>query len=173
MTTGRSASSGFTIVELMVSLAVAAILIGFALPAFNDFIAQRTMTARANDFVLAISYARSEAARLNGAVSVQAVNPEADNEWGGGYCVVAGNPGNCDDPVLRRFDPMDDATLDGVGGLGGRTTLTFNARGVLTPGAGPDAAVNLCSTDPGVDPGREINVSFIGRTDVEELVCNP
>ena len=169
----RTISAGFTVVELMVSMAVAAILIGMALPAFNDFIAQRTMAARVNDFVLAVNYARSEAARLGGVVSVQSVNAQADNEWGNGYCVVAGNPGNCDAPVLRNFPPLDDATLDGVGDLNGRATLSFNARGMLMVALGNDARVELCGADVGDDPGREVRVSAIGRPDANELVCFP
>lgn len=168
----RSTTSGFTVVELMVSLAVAAILLGFALPAFNDFIDQRTMASRINDFVVAITYARSEAARIGGPVSVQAVDDgDNANEWGAGYCVVVGNPGDCDDPVLRRFPAIDDATLNGVGGFNNQGTLTFNARGLLTLGVA--GAVQLCSTDNTVDPGRVVNVSLIGRPDADELECFP
>ncbi len=171
--TNKSTYSGFTVVELMVSMAVAAILIGIALPAFNDFITQRTMAARVNDFVLAVNYARSEAARLGGVVSVQAADAAADNEWGGGYCVVAGNPGDCDPPVLRAFAPLDDATLDGVGDLNGRTTLAFNSRGMLMLALGADARVTLCGEDADDDPGREVRISAIGRPDANELVCFP
>ena len=154
-------------------MAVAAILIGMALPAFNDFISQRTMAARVNDFVLAVNYARSEAARLGGVVSIQAVDAQADNEWGNGYCVVAGNPGDCDPPVLRTFAPLDDATLDGVGDLNGRVTLSFNARGMLMVVLGNDARVELCGADAADDPGREVRISAIGRPDANELVCFP
>ena len=169
----RSTTPGFTIVELMVSLAVAAILIGFALPAFNDFIAQRTMSSRINDFVLAVTYARSEAVRLGGPVSVQAVDDgDGDNEWGPGYCVVIA-PDDCGDAdsVLRRFPAIDDATLDGVDGFDNQGTLTFNARGMLMLGAA--GSVELCGDDADDDPGRVVTVSLIGRPDAGELECNP
>ena len=65
---------GLTIVELMVTLAVAAILIGLAVPAFNSFIIQRGLTAETNDFMVAVQYARSEAGRRGSSVSVQAQN---------------------------------------------------------------------------------------------------
>ena len=171
--TNKSTKSGFTIIELMVSMAIAAILISVALPAFNGFITQRTMAARVNDFVLAVNYARSEAARLGGVVSVQASAAAADNEWGGGYCVVAGNPGDCDPPVLRAFAPLDDATLNGAGALNGRTTLSFNSRGMLLLALGADARVELCGGDAGDDPGREVRISAIGRPDANQLVCFP
>ena len=154
-------------------MAIAAILIGMALPAFNDFITQRTMASRVNDFVLALNYARSEAARFGGVVSVQALDAQADNEWGNGYCVVAGNPGNCDPPVLRNFPPLDDATLNGSGDLNGRATLSFNSRGLLMLPLGNDARVELCGADASDDPGREVRVSAIGRPDANELACFP
>ena len=106
---------GFTLVELLVTLAVAAVLAGFALPAMNNFLDQRTATARVNDFVLAVNYARSEAARLGGAVSIQALDAsDGDNVWGPGYCVTAGNPGDCDAP-LRSFGALNGFTLNASG----------------------------------------------------------
>ncbi len=171
MSAGSDRIAGFTIVELMVSLAVAAILIGFALPAFTDFIDQRRMASRANDFVMAVTYARSEATRLGGVVSVQAAGGNGGNEWGEGYCVVAGTPGNCAGTVLRRFEGFDDATFDATGGLHNQYTLSFNGRGMLTLGLPGD--IELCSTDDSEDPGRVINLSAIGRPDVEEHTCHP
>ena len=165
--TTSSSTGGFTIVELMVTLAVAAILMGFAVPAFNDFVRQRTMSSRINDFVLAVNYARSEAVRRGEEVRVWALGGDGDNEWGEGYQVVTVN----DPEVLREFAAFDDATLDASGALDGRFSLTFNSRGLLIPqGAG---AVALCSTVAGVDPGRVVNFSPLGRPDVEEQPCNP
>ena len=166
----HSRKAGFTVVELMVSLAVAAILMSFAVPAFNDFVSQRTMAARANDFVLAVTYARSEAIRRGGIVTVRARDPAAGNEWSGGYCVVEGTPNGCGGEVLRSFDPMDDATLVGVGGLAGAVALSFNGRGMLTLGAA--GSVRLCSTNAAVNPGRAVNVSFTGSTDANQLECS-
>jgi len=158
------AAQGFTLVELLVTLAVAAILVGFALPAMNNFLDQRTATARINDFVLAVNYARSEAARLGGPVSVQAVNAgDGSNEWGPGFCVTVGNPGNCNAP-LRSFPAVDGFTFDGRGRFDGEDTLTFNSRGVLT--LGDVGTVELCSTDDDERPGRVVSLTLIGRAAV-------
>ncbi len=58
--TKKLLTSGFTLIELMVTLAIAAILLGYALPSFNGFVDQRNMTSRINDFVLAVNYAREK-----------------------------------------------------------------------------------------------------------------
>ncbi len=162
---------GFTLIELMVTLAVAAVLVGFALPAFNDFTAQRNLTARVNSLVLAVNYARSEAARLGTVVSVQAVDAsDAGNEWGNGYCVVVGNPGDCTGTTLRQFEPVQDATFDGVNDFDGVGALSFNSRGMMVNGVA--GSLQLCSTITSVEPGREIDMNLIGRTVTEDLVCN-
>lgn len=171
MTAARH-STGFTVVELMVALSVAAVLLGLAIPAFTDFVRQRTMATRGNDVLMAVTYARSEAARQGRVVSVQAVDAsDGDNEWGAGYCVVVGTPGNCNGTVLRRFPAIDDATLDGVGGFDNEATLPFNGRGMLTLGAA--GGFELCSNDEAIDPGRAIDISLIGRPDINDLECNP
>ncbi len=170
--TNRPKRHGFTVVELMVTLAIAAVLISYALPAFNGFVAQRTISAKVSDFVIAINYARSEAAKLGGTVSVQAVDEtDGDNEWGPGYCVVVGNPGNCNGTVLRRFSASANMTLDATDAFDTLGTLSFNSRGLLAPAA--VGTLQLCSNDVDNDPGRLIGISLIGRTTTRELVCNP
>lgn len=169
--TSKSFGGGFTVVELMVSLAVAAILFGLALPAFNDLMDQRTMTTQINRFVLAVNYARSEAVKLGGVTSVQSIDAsDSDNEWGAGYCVVVGNPGNCNN-ALQTFAAPDGETLNGIDGLADVATLSFNSRGLWIGGAAGE--VQLCSTDAEVDPGRSIFINTTGRASIAELVCNP
>jgi prepilin-type N-terminal cleavage/methylation domain-containing protein len=160
---------GVTIVELMVTLAIAAILLGLALPAYNGFIAQRNLTAQGNDFVLALQLAKSEATLRGQLVSMQSTNAaDGDNEWGPGWCVVIGTPGNCN-AALRNFDARGANTIDGEGGIDGISTLTFNSRGLLTLGA--SGAALIC--DPTATRGRRVNISAIGRVSTDDGVNCP
>jgi type IV fimbrial biogenesis protein FimT len=52
---------GMTLVELMVTLAVAAILVSAALPSLSDMAANNRLTALNNQLVSSLNYARSEA----------------------------------------------------------------------------------------------------------------
>lgn len=163
----RQRARGVTIVEIMVALAVAAVMFGLAGPAFQAFVAQRTLTTQLNDFVVATQYARSEAGRRGGLVSVQALDAgDNANEWGPGWCVTLGDPGDCVAP-LRTFPPLGTNTLDADGALDGVDTLSFNARGALV--ANPGGVLTLCNPDETV--GRRITLSGIGRVSTTEIDC--
>lgn len=56
---------GFTLIELMVTIAVAAILLAVAVPSFRHLIISNRLTTAANDVVTALTVARSEAIKRN------------------------------------------------------------------------------------------------------------
>lgn len=61
-------AAGFTLVELMVTIAVAAILLAIAVPSFNRIINTNRLTTTANSMVNALHVARMEAIKRNGSV---------------------------------------------------------------------------------------------------------
>jgi type IV fimbrial biogenesis protein FimT len=54
---------GFTLIELIVTMAIAAIILTIGVPAFRDMILNNTRVALVNEVVGALSLARSEAAK--------------------------------------------------------------------------------------------------------------
>ncbi len=175
-TRAPSVQTGLSVVELLVALAIASVMMAYAIPAFNDFTSQRRMTANVNLIVSAVNYARNDAARTGRDVSVQAMDPENDNEWGGGFCVVAGDDGNCDDPFTVFRPEGNGITIDSQGVLDGVETWTFNSKGLPDNAiGGTDAAdgVWLCGEDEDDDPGRVVRMSAIGRVNIEQFTCYP
>ncbi len=165
----RKQAKGFTIIELMVALTIAATMMAFAIPAFNDFTTQRQMAANVNSMIGAINFARSEAARLGGTVTVQSADASsAGNEWGEGFCIQVGDPGNCANP-LRDFTIEGEVTFNALGGLNGIDSLSFNSRGLMI--GGMVGSIQLCGQDTDDDPGRTININAIGRANIVDLTC--
>jgi type IV fimbrial biogenesis protein FimT len=66
----QNRSRGFTLTELLVALAVAALILGIAAPGFNDFRRNNRLTAAANDFLSAAQVARTEAIKRQVPVAV-------------------------------------------------------------------------------------------------------
>lgn len=66
--------SGFTLVELMITLVVAAILITIAVPSFNYTMVSNQLSSTANDLISALSTARASAIKLNTDVDICADN---------------------------------------------------------------------------------------------------
>ena len=65
MNRNKHTENGFTLIELMVTLTIAGLLITVAAPAFQAMFANNRITQQVNEFVFAINYGRSEAAKLN------------------------------------------------------------------------------------------------------------
>jgi type IV fimbrial biogenesis protein FimT len=76
----KSYQQGFSLLELMVALAVAAILVAIAVPSFRDLIHRSQVSSASNALLASVSYARTEAITRGQLVSMC---PSADN---GGSC---------------------------------------------------------------------------------------
>jgi len=61
---------GFTLLEMMMVVAIAAIVLLIGVPSFTDFIRNARMTSAANDFIAASHVARSEAIKRRDPVTV-------------------------------------------------------------------------------------------------------
>ena len=61
---------GFTLLELLVTLAVAGVLMALAAPALQSFVSSRAVAAQASEFVSSLRFARGEAMKRTNPVSV-------------------------------------------------------------------------------------------------------
>lgn len=93
-----SARNGFTLIELMIAIAVMAILLGVAVPSFNDAVLGSKLGSYANNFVASVNMARSEAIKRNVKVmlcaSSDGTNCAASGGWEQGWvakCKTADN----------------------------------------------------------------------------------
>ena len=74
--------TGFTLVEVMVAVLIAAILLAVAAPAMQNLLAANQLTALTDSFAAALSEARSEAAKLSAPV---ALTTAGGVNWGSGW----------------------------------------------------------------------------------------
>jgi type IV fimbrial biogenesis protein FimT len=152
-------SMGMTMIELLVGMTVVGIGMTIAIPGFQGMIARNNLATQVNEFLLTVNRARSEASRRGGVVSVQALDSASVNEFGQGWCIVNGNPGNCSGGVIMRVATLSRQNTLNLVDDGGATSIQFNGQGGL---AGNNAIdVDFCDSQLS---GRRVHITLVGRS---------
>lgn len=161
--------TGFTLIELMVALAVLGILLSIAIPSFQNMVLDNRIAAQANQVITALNYARSEAVKRGASATLCPTSGGAacagSTNWSTGWLVFADADGNgtvgAGEAVLRVWPaPKGGNTLN----TGTRQRITFGATGTAT---GSNDTFRLCD-GRGTAAARSIVVNVMGRSYVEK-----
>ena len=130
--------SGFTLIELMVALAVVAILISVGLPKMSVFFKGNRMVTNANDLLSGLHVARSEAIKRNSRVSICKSTNAGDaapkcatgaEGWDEGWFVFV--EGRDEGNIFGDYTPSDGAILRvNTGAEGSNVTITAGDAGI-------------------------------------------
>jgi type IV fimbrial biogenesis protein FimT len=145
---------GFTLLELMITLAIMAILMSWAVPSFQEIIRQNRMTTESNELITALNLARSEAIKRGRTVTVTA----SGGDWGAGWTVTTTDAGG--NAVTLRVGEGVSGTISMTGGA---ASYSYSASGFRNDGNG-EAPISVC--DSGSSKGRQIEMSPIGRPSI-------
>lgn len=127
---------GFTLLELLITVSIAAILLAVGVPSFVTFIDNNRLTSQANDLLYSFNMARSEATKRGIEVRVVAVS---GSNWSAGWNLVADT--NNDSDYLDNGDILVQwPALTGNSSLSVAATnspsdsyVAFTSRGSLSP----------------------------------------
>lgn len=113
-----SGPRGFTLLELMATIAVFGILVALAVPSFTTMMNRNRLTAEANELLAGIQYARMEAIRTNSRVTfcgTAVADADEDDDCASGeqpYWVVIGSTASGGQEQLRVFEVKEPVVVN-------------------------------------------------------------
>lgn len=156
-------TGGFTLVELVITLMVVAILATFAVPSMRGIIQDNRLATLSNDLISDLSFTRSEAVKRAANVGICPTTSGTACEgidWNTGRLVYGLNDGVF--TVLRYREALTTNTLSTITVP---TKLEFNSRGLPLGLPQTIVSYSLCDTR-GPTKGRMILISPAGQASV-------
>jgi len=160
---------GFTLVELMVTLAVLAIVLSIAVPSFADFIRSNRAESQRAVLVSSLGLARSEAIRRGTQVRV---SPISGTNWTNGWRVWVDSNGN------SSYDSGE--AIKEFAAFTGGNTLSSTVSPIIFSAQGYQSSVTVGNTTTlqfrvGASfctLERDIKVNHLGRVSTERRTCS-
>jgi type IV fimbrial biogenesis protein FimT len=174
-------SGGYSLIELLITVAIMSTLSLIALPSFAQLVAWNRVKAQAHEFLTDVTLARSEAVRRGQRVtmckSADGQGCAEDGEWDQGWIVFVesvlenGTVDEGEEILVVRGMLTGGSTLSGVGGLGSpmRTYVSYTPLGFSEQigGLGQSGTIRLCNKGRGV----QFVLFRTGRMRTEETSC--
>lgn len=163
---------GFTLIELMVTLAVMAILAAIAYPSFQQTIRNSRVSAANNEVIGLVNLARSEAIRSGqgGGICGSSTGASCDGAWAQGMAAVSDPNGDgvlTDGTVLRFVDFKNALTVTGPAAV-----VAFDGRGRRLAPQNQEVRVRAATCKPNAQHQRTLVVNASGQVRSTKENCS-
>ncbi|HUV23027.1 MAG TPA: GspH/FimT family pseudopilin [Gammaproteobacteria bacterium] len=156
-------NSGFTLLELMITLTLISLVMAIGIPSMRDFIKNDRLVTQINTMVGHLAYARSEAVTRHQTVIICAssnLTSCSSSNWAEGWILFVDTDNNADfsagEDMLRQHEALSGgATFTSSVG----SVVTYDERGFAPNSIG---TFSLCD-DRGTAHMKSISISATGR----------
>jgi len=162
--------SGLTLIELLASVTILAVVLGFAVPTLGGFIQSQRLVAASNELLGGLMYARATAIKLRQRVTLcrssDGINCSSDGGYEQGWLVFAdtGVPGAKDpgDRVLRVSEGVSQVKMRGNRPVNSYVSFVQTGYSRKASGAFQAGTITVCIEND----GRKLILSRSGRVRV-------
>ncbi|TWO69168.1 prepilin-type N-terminal cleavage/methylation domain-containing protein [Caenimonas sedimenti] len=174
----RPRDRGLSLVELLVTLAIAALMMGMAAPSMAAIMNSSKLASTSNTFLAGLRLARSEAIRRGGRVAMckssDGVHCADAGGWEQGWIIFHDPNGNSvvdpEERLIQRIEAPDPGVvLTGTPSVARAITFMGNGRNRTMAGGMQAGTLTLCNKRDAGGPGRRIVISSGGRARVQPL----
>lgn len=166
----NSKISAFSLIELMITLIVVAVLAMIGAPAMNQFIQSNRLATSTNDIIADLNLARTEAVKRSANVGVCKSDDQttctATGTWLDGWLVFldkdADGAWSAGDEAIRVHQVLPP----GITVITAANSVVFNRQGLIGFGTGN---YTLCNAK--IQKSRQLNLSPTGRIALTEMTC--
>ena len=156
----RKKQIGFTLMELLMALAIVGIVAVFGIPSMTQFLASKRTDSQINEFLTTIREARTSAMKLNSTIIINPINGDWTSGWQMG--LDANGNGSIDSILRESSIDSNELQFNSI-----PSNLSFDARGRATPTLISITPLRCGSTNP----RRDIDVTFAGYIDITRCSC--
>ncbi len=159
---------GFTLIELMVAIAVAAILLSLGLPSFQQAMRSNRVATTSNEMLASLALARGEALKGLGPAGVCATTDGAvcsgNADWSDGWLVwrQERTGGIVSDVPVRHVQSVGRMSVTGPAG-----SIAFTVQGRSVDGA---REIDIAPAE-GEEPVRCVRVNVTGQASLAREAC--
>lgn len=165
---------GYSIIELMTVVAIVAIMLGIAVPSFQEFVVNYRTSVQTNDLLSDLAIARSEAVKYARRTEVRAET----GDWTDGWIVWTDldTDGSVDESeVVKRHGEAEPEFTIEAGDTSGipANLIAFGVTGaVIAPAGTNPIEFAVCRPDNDADRSRGIRLERSGRAESRNAATN-